>query len=50
MYFSRAWAIDLMLFEQDFLRGKGKADSYGDFVAQEYQAQLCVIFESKPRR
>jgi len=24
MYFSSAWAIDLTLFEQDFLRGKGR--------------------------
>jgi hypothetical protein len=29
-----AWAVDLRLFEQDFLRGKGKPDSYGEnFVA-----------------
>jgi hypothetical protein len=37
MYFSSAWAIDLTLFEQDFLRGKGKADSFLEgFVEQEH--------------
>ena len=25
-----AWAVDLTLFEQDFLRGKGEPDSYGE--------------------
>ena len=34
MYFSSAWAVDLTLFERDFLRGKEKPDSYAEsFVA-----------------
>ncbi|CAK8719791.1 MAG: hypothetical protein CDV28_101215 [Candidatus Electronema aureum] len=42
---SSAWAaVDLTLFEQDFLRGKGKPDSFAkSFVAQEHQARMCVI-------
>ena len=36
---SSAWAaVDLTLFEQDFLRGKGKPDSFsGSFVAQGFR-------------
>jgi hypothetical protein len=39
MYVGSAWAaVDLTLFEQDFLRGKGKPDSFaGSFVAQGFR-------------
>lgn len=38
-----AWAVDLRLFEQDFLRGKGEPDSYGgSFVVQAHQAKLVI--------
>lgn len=43
MYFGSAWAVDLTLFEQDFLRGKGKPDSFAEsFVAQEHQVPVII--------
>ena len=40
---STSWAVDLTLFEQDFLRSKGKPDSYAkSFVAQGHQAKLII--------
>lgn len=44
MSLSNAWAaVDLTLFEQDFLRGKGKPDSFAEsFVAQEQQARVII--------
>jgi len=38
-----AWAVDLTLFEQDFLRGKGKPDSFAkSFVAQDHKARVII--------
>ena len=43
MYFSSAWGVDLTLFEQDFLRSKGKPRASDDtFVAQAHEAKLII--------
>ncbi|MCI5145103.1 MAG: hypothetical protein D3923_06125 [Candidatus Electrothrix sp. AR3] len=43
MYFSSAWAVDLTLFEHDFLRNKGKKDVYEETViAHEGEARLII--------
>ncbi|QTA78787.1 ZU5 domain-containing protein [Desulfonema limicola] len=39
-----SWAVELSLFEKDYLRNNGKTDFYSDtFIAQEHEARLIII-------